>query len=124
MLSVSSAQCEAASTTPRLTTASQTAAPDYHGPGRGAGNAINALIDGFRVTGRRAYLKKAEELIHRTIHPDDRPDQMGFDNLELRWSYLVFLQTLGLRLSCRQPIRCLRAYSLRSVQLFQFLPSV
>lgn len=75
--------------------ASQTASPDYHGPGRGAGNAVGAVLDGFRLTGERRYLEKAEELIRRCIHPDDRMDDMDFDNIELRWSYLVFLQSLG-----------------------------
>ena len=44
---------------------------DYHGPGRGAGNSINALLDGWLLSGRRRYLDKAEALIRRTIHPDD-----------------------------------------------------
>jgi hypothetical protein len=81
--------------TNRTGLASATASPGYHGPGRGGGNAIVVLLNGFRVTGNRAYLLKAEELIRRCIHPDD--DVAGRDLLdaERKWSYTVFLQALG-----------------------------
>ncbi|WP_456433719.1 RIFT barrel domain-containing protein [Thermosulfuriphilus sp.] len=75
--------------------ASQTRDPWYHGPGRGAGNSINCLLDGFLLTGRPGYLKKAEELIRRCIHPQDVPEALGLKRPEERWSYLVFLQVLG-----------------------------
>ena len=52
--------------------ASRRASADYHGPGRGAGNSIGALLDGHRLTGERRYLDKAEKLIRRCIHPDRR----------------------------------------------------
>src|SRR5690606_15527860 len=45
--------------------ASKTVSLDYHGPGRGAGNSINALLDAFWLTKERHYLSKAEELIRR-----------------------------------------------------------
>jgi hypothetical protein len=75
--------------------ASRTVDDDYHGPGRGAGNSINALLDGYRLTGERHYLGKAEELIQRCIHPADDIAQRKLDEPEYRWSYLVFLQVLG-----------------------------
>ncbi|HUN25893.1 MAG TPA: hypothetical protein VMU67_06245 [Steroidobacteraceae bacterium] len=75
--------------------ASKTVDLSYHKPGRGAGNSINALIDGFELTGERRYLEKAEELIHRCIHPRDDIDALGLAEPEERWSYLVFLQVLG-----------------------------
>lgn len=68
---------------------------DYHGPGRGGGNSINALIDGYRLTKNEKYLFKAEELIRRCIHPHDRIEKRNLANIEGRWSYLVFLQVLG-----------------------------
>ena len=75
--------------------ASQTVSSDYHGPGRGAGNSINALMDAYRLTGHRPYMSKAEELIQRCIHPSDNIDKLCLDDPEYRWSYLVFLQVLG-----------------------------
>ncbi|MGO9019951.1 MAG: hypothetical protein ACLQVJ_16570 [Syntrophobacteraceae bacterium] len=67
----------------------------YHGPGRGAGNSINTLIDAYRLTGSRNYFIKAEELLLRCIHPKDDIAGRRLDDPELRWSYLVFLQVLG-----------------------------
>ena len=51
--------------------ASSTVSPDFHGPGRGAGNSIATLLNGFRLTGDRRLLAKAEALIRRCIHPAD-----------------------------------------------------
>src|SRR4030095_15057857 len=30
--------------------------PLYHGPGRGSGNSLGALVEGFQITGERRYL--------------------------------------------------------------------
>jgi hypothetical protein len=75
--------------------ATATAAPDYHGPGRGAGNSVNALLDGWLLTGERRYLDYAETLIRRVVHPDDDIDALDLLNVELRWSYTVFLSALA-----------------------------
>jgi len=75
--------------------ASSTASRGYHGPGRGAGNSINALIDAFMLTGYEKYRIKAEELIRRCIHPKDDIDKRELHDVEHRWSYTVFLQVLG-----------------------------
>jgi len=75
--------------------ASRTVSNDYHGPGRGAGNSINALLDAYSLSGDRAYMHKAEELIRRCIHPRDDIADLRLDDAEHRWSYLVFLQVLG-----------------------------
>ncbi|HYE86798.1 MAG TPA: hypothetical protein VEA16_10615, partial [Vicinamibacterales bacterium] len=48
--------------------ATVTRSPDFHGPGRGAGNSINALIDAHRMTSEPRYLEKAERLIARCVH--------------------------------------------------------
>ena len=74
---------------------SQTSSRDYHGPGRGCGNSINALLDAFMLTGKRDYYRKADELIQRSIHPKDDIDGRTLEDVEMRWSYLVFLQVLG-----------------------------
>jgi hypothetical protein len=77
--------------------ASVTNSPDYsyHGPGRGSGYSINTLVDGYFLTKNKAYLDKAEQLIRRCIHPRDNIEERDLLNLELRWSYTVFLQLLG-----------------------------
>lgn len=74
--------------------ASRTTLPDYHGPGRGAGNSINSLVNGWKLTGCLHYLEKAQELIYRTIHPRDNIEQRRLLDVELRWSYTVYLQSL------------------------------
>lgn len=75
--------------------ASSTRSPDFHGPGRGAGNSINALLDAHRLTSAPRYLAKADALIARCVHPDDDPEAFNLRDAENRWSYTVFLQTLG-----------------------------
>jgi hypothetical protein len=75
--------------------ASATAAPDYHGPGRGSGHAVAVLLSGFRLSGDRRYLDKAEALIRRCIHPEDDIEARQLLDVERRWSYTVFLQVLG-----------------------------
>ncbi|MEO8680891.1 MAG: hypothetical protein ABI665_17700, partial [Vicinamibacterales bacterium] len=75
--------------------ASGTRSPDYHGPGRGAGNSINALLDAHRLTGEPRYLDKADQLIARCVHPSEDPAAIHPLDAENRWSYTVFLQALG-----------------------------
>ena len=74
--------------------ASSTAETAYHGPGRGPANSIVTLLNAFRLTARRSYLRKAEQLIHRCIHPDDEIADRDLLDAERRWSYIVFLQAL------------------------------
>ena len=75
--------------------------PDFHGPGRGAGNSINALLDAHRLTGEPRYLDKADALIARCVHPEDDQDALDLLDAENRWSYTVFLQVLGKYLEYR-----------------------
>lgn len=75
--------------------ASQTAGAEYHGPGRGAGNAINALLDAWELSEADRYLRKAEELIRRCIHPDDDVPARNLLDSERRWSYTVFLSAIA-----------------------------
>lgn len=74
---------------------SGSAGPGYHGPGRAPANAINALVDGHRLTGGPAYLAKAEQLITRCVHPTDDLDARDLLHAETRWFYTMFLQALG-----------------------------
>lgn len=75
--------------------ASMTGQMDFHGPGRGAGNSINALLDAWLLTGQRGYLDKAEALIRRSVHPADDIVALDLLNVEKRWSYTVFFSTLA-----------------------------
>lgn len=75
--------------------ASQSRDAGYHGPGRGSGNSLNALVDGHRLSGDPAFLAKAERLIRRCIHPNDDIARRNLLDVENRWFYTIFLQALG-----------------------------
>jgi hypothetical protein len=75
--------------------ASYTGTEDYQGPGRGSGNSVNALLDAWLLTGRQAYLDRADELIRRTIHPADDVAARNFLDVEKYWSYPVLLVALA-----------------------------
>ena len=90
--------------------ASVTRQPDFHGPGRGAGNSINALLDAHRLTSEPRYLEKAEALIARCVHPDDNPEAIDPLDAENRWSYTVFLQALGKYLEYRADLGLIDAH--------------
>ncbi len=75
--------------------ASWTVELTYHGPGRGSGNSVNALIDAYALTKEGRFLHKAEELIQRCIHPLDDISRHNFEDIEHRWSYTMFLSVLG-----------------------------
>jgi hypothetical protein len=68
---------------------------DYHGPGRGSGNALNALLDGHRLTGDRKFLDKGEQLIRRVSHPEEEIVRHNLLDAENRWFYTIYLQALG-----------------------------
>jgi hypothetical protein len=67
----------------------------YHGPGRGPANSLNALLDGYHLSGERRFLDKGEALIRRVVHPTDDVSQHRLDDPENKWFYLMFFQSLG-----------------------------
>ncbi|MDR1727505.1 MAG: hypothetical protein LBT74_06200 [Acidobacteriota bacterium] len=75
--------------------ASSSKSADYHGPGRGSGNALNALLDAHRLTHSSCFLEKAEQLIRRVSHPNQDIQALNLLDVENRWFYTVFLQALG-----------------------------
>jgi hypothetical protein len=75
--------------------ASQSRTSWYHGPGRGAANSLSVLLDGHQLSGDRAFLVKAEQLIRRCVHPADNVPQRNLLDAENRWFYTMFLQSLG-----------------------------
>ena len=87
--------------------ASATVSGDYHGPGRGAANAVLTLLDAHRLTGDERFIAKADELVRRVVHPADDLDALALLDAERRWSYTVLLQALGRYLSTRRDLgRC------------------
>lgn len=75
--------------------ASATCDPNYHGPGRGAGNSLNACLDAWTLTGETRFLEFAETLVARCVHPNEDIAALDLLNAELRWSYVVFLTSLA-----------------------------
>jgi hypothetical protein len=75
--------------------ATASGSPDYHGPGRASGNSVAALMVGHRLTGRRLFLDKAEQIICRVCHPQQDLNTLDLLNAELRWFYTMHLQALG-----------------------------
>ena len=73
-------------------------------PERLRGNSINTLLDGFEITDDRKYLIKAEQIIRKYISPSDDVDKLDQQQIELRWTYLVFLQALGKYLDVKEGI--------------------
>ncbi|MGK0168767.1 MAG: hypothetical protein ACI9W2_000485 [Gammaproteobacteria bacterium] len=76
-------------------TSTMTADPMYHGPGRGAGNSLNAVMDGWVLTGDSRYLDFARVIVRRVINPADDISKLDLLNAEKRWSYTVFLSSLS-----------------------------
>jgi hypothetical protein len=101
--------------------ATATASADYHGPGRGAANSVNALLDGWLLTGEERYLTSAESLIRRVIHPQDDIEALDLLNVEARWSYTVFLSVLARYLELKreaEQVDEMFAYSAASLRHF------
>ncbi len=69
--------------------------PGFFGPARSSGNSLNALVDGHRLSGDARFLRKADQLVRRVIHPLDDLKGGRFDEPEYRWFYAMFLQSLG-----------------------------
>ncbi len=65
------------------------------GPGRASGNSLNTLLDAHILTDKKNYLVEAEYLIRCCIHPDDNIGKRDLLDVENRWMYVVFLQSLG-----------------------------
>lgn len=74
--------------------ASRTFEDDYHGPGRGAANSLQTLLDAWELTGETRYFQFAEALIARCIHPQDDLIARDLLSAERRWSYTMFLTAL------------------------------
>jgi hypothetical protein len=81
--------------------ATATAVPTYHGPGRGAAYSITTLLNAWVLTGDQRFMAAAERFIRRCIHPLEDIEARNLRDTELRWSYTVFLQALGIYLGIK-----------------------
>lgn len=68
---------------------------DYHGPGRAPGNSLNALLDGYRITGDDRFHRKLDEILRRCIHPATDIGQLDLLDAENKWFYMMFAHSLG-----------------------------
>jgi hypothetical protein len=64
------------------------------GPGRGAGNSIHTLLAAYELTQKRMFIDDVEDIIVLCIHPFDNIDGMDMFDIENRWMYTIFLQSL------------------------------
>lgn len=77
---------------------------EFNGPGRASGNALNSLIDAYSLTSERRYIDHAQLLICRSVSPADRIAERDLLNVEIRWMYTVFLQSLGKYLDLKKEL--------------------
>ncbi|MFC3094628.1 hypothetical protein DRW07_12935 [Alteromonas sediminis] len=69
---------------------------------RGTANYINALIDSYEVTGKQAFMGKAENVILSTFSYRDDLASRDLSNVENTWFYTVFCQSVCRYLSVLQ----------------------
>jgi len=62
---------------------------------RGTGNCLSAALDAFELSSDRKYLNIATRLIRETVHPNDNINLRDLQNVEVGWSYTVFLVAVG-----------------------------
>ena len=61
---------------------------------RATGNYITALVDAYNLTDDSDYIKKVENVIKQSIHPNEDISLRNLENIETGWSYLIFLQAI------------------------------
>ena len=66
----------------------------YQGPGRGAANSMQSLLDAWLLTGEQKYSTKLDEILRRVIHPADKIEPDELLDAEHHWSYTMFLAAL------------------------------
>lgn len=65
------------------------------GPGRASGNTLAVLLDAYQLTNKVDYLQKAEAVIRACVHPEDDIAKKELLDVENRWMYVVFFQSIG-----------------------------
>lgn len=61
---------------------------------RGTAYYINALLNKFFLTREQAALKQAGHILRNTVHPRDDIDSLDLGDVERRWTYMIFLQSV------------------------------
>jgi hypothetical protein len=79
----------------RAATGHATFTAGHYLAGRGAGHSVLACLHAHRLSGSPAFLLAAEDVIRRTVHPDQAVPDRFRDDIEGTWSYTVLLQALG-----------------------------
>lgn len=61
---------------------------------RGTGNYINTLLDAWRVSQDKTWIRRCESIIKDCIHPADDINERDLLNTEISWSYLILLAAI------------------------------
>ncbi len=61
---------------------------------RGTGNYLRTLMDCYELSSEDKYLTQVENIIRKTAGPTDEIESRGFDDIELNWYYVIFLQDI------------------------------
>jgi hypothetical protein len=61
---------------------------------RGIANYVNALLDSFELTQNEDYLKKVQNILNNTLHPNEDLTHRSLEDVEGTWFYTVLLQAL------------------------------
>lgn len=69
-------------------------ASGYFGPGRASANSTHALLSGHELSGDDRYLNRVAKIMRRTVHPHQDLEELDLHNVELRWFYTMYLQSL------------------------------
>lgn len=72
---------------------------------RGTGNFMAALMDAYELTQKQDYLTQLEKVIRESIHPADDIAQRNLHDIELAWSYTVYLQALSRYLNFKENLQ-------------------
>lgn len=72
----------------------ETVSTHRYGFNRGTGNYLNTLLDAWVLDEKELWLRQAEAVIRKTIHPLDVIENRDLLDVENRWSYLVLLAAL------------------------------
>ncbi len=62
---------------------------------RGTGNVITACLDAFELTDDKIWLNRAGKIIKSSLHPFDDIQARTLENIEISWSYVVLLASIG-----------------------------
>ena len=71
---------------------------------RGTGNYLSTVIDAYILTSERKHIDLAERIIMQTTHPFEDISERHLENIEVTWSYTVFLQALVKYLNLKETL--------------------